>query len=105
MTCYRLYVNFFETTFPYTAQPTYKEWAINMSSNINEVVRTVLNFFFFFTKRFYKHQKAPKSTKKHQKAPKAPKSTKNHKNHKHVTKQEHKNANKQTKIKNALKSI
>ena len=74
MTCYRLYVNFFETTFPYTAQPTYKEWAINMSSNINEVVRTVLNFFFFYEKIL----QAPKSTKKHKKAPKSTKSTKKH---------------------------
>ena len=28
------------------------------SSNINEVIRPVLNFLFFFTKRFHKHKKA-----------------------------------------------
>ena len=43
---------------------------INFGSNINEVIRPVLNFLFFFfdftsTK---KHQIALKSTKKHQKA-------------------------------------
>ena len=32
---------------------------INFSSNINEVIRTVLNFLlFFFMKRFQKHKKA-----------------------------------------------
>ena len=41
-----------------------------------------------------KAQKAPKSTKKHQKL----------KKHKNTTKQKHKTANKQTKIKNALKN-
>ena len=41
------------------------------SSNINEVIRSVLNFLFFFTIRFHKYKKAqkeykaPKSTKKH----------------------------------------
>ena len=36
------------------------------SNNINEVIRPVLNFlFFFFTIRFHKYKKAPKSTKKH----------------------------------------
>ena len=28
------------------------------SSNINEVIRPVLNFFFFFTIRFHKYKKA-----------------------------------------------
>ena len=28
------------------------------SSNINGVIRPVLNFFFFFTKRFHKYEKA-----------------------------------------------
>ena len=32
------------------------------SSNINEVIRAVLNFFFFFYKKIYK--KAPKAQKK-----------------------------------------
>ena len=43
-----------------------------MSSNANEVIRAVLNFLFFFTKRFCPHQK-----------------------HKDATKQKNKNANKQ----------
>ena len=64
--------------------------ALGMSSNINEVIKTVLNFSLFF---YEKVLHAPKSTKKHQK----------HKKHKNATKQKHKNANKQTKIKNALK--
>ena len=28
-----------------------------ISSNINEVIKTVLNFLLFFTKRFYKYTK------------------------------------------------
>ena len=83
----------------------------NTSSNINEVIRAVLNSFFFLRKDFARtkiHQKAPKSTKstkkhqKHQKPRKAPKTTKNTKStkkHKNSTKQKHKNANKQTKNK------
>ena len=59
----------------------------NPSSNINEVIKTVLNFLFFLRKEFTR-------TKKHQKAQKAPKSTKKHKKHKNATKQKHKNANK-----------
>ena len=43
--------------------------SINISSNINEVIKTILNIVLFFTKRFYTHKKA-------QKARKAPKSTK-----------------------------
>ena len=58
-------------------------------SNKNEVIKTVFNFlFFFFMRAFYTH-------KKHQKAQKALKIQKH--------KQTHKNANNQTKIKNALK--
>ena len=30
----------------------------NFSSNINEVIRSVLNFFFFFTKTFHKYKRA-----------------------------------------------
>ena len=41
------------------------------SSNINEVIKTVLNLFF--TKRFHTHKKSPK---KHKKAPKAQKAQK-----------------------------
>ena len=44
-----------------------------LSSNINEVIKTVLNFLLFF---YEKILHAPKSTKKHKKAQKAPKSTK-----------------------------
>ena len=47
------------------------------SSNVNEIIRVVLNSSFFFTKRFYTHQK-------HQK----------HQKRKDATKQKHKNANK-----------
>ena len=31
---------------------------LNNSSNINEVIRPVLNFLFFFTIRFHKYKKA-----------------------------------------------
>ena len=54
------------------------------SSNINKVIRAVLNFFFFFTKRFCTHQKH----KKHQKALKAPNALKGTK----TLRQKHKNA-------------
>ena len=30
----------------------------SVSSNINEVIRSVLNFLIFFTKRFHKYKKA-----------------------------------------------
>ena len=43
------------------------------SSNINEVVRSVLNFLIFFTIRFHKYKKAQKEYK-------APKNTKKYKN-------------------------
>ena len=36
-----------------------------VSSVIIGVIRTVLNFLFFFTIRFYKYKKALKSTKRH----------------------------------------
>ena len=72
--------------------------ADTLSSNINEVIRTVLNFlfylFFFFLRKDFvptiKHQKAPKRSKNHQKAQK-----------RNLAKAQ--NANKRTKIKNALK--
>ena len=43
-------------------------WVSNVSSNINEVIRSVLNFFFFYdeilhTREAQKEYKAPKSTK------------------------------------------
>ena len=56
-----------------------------ISSNTNEVIKTVLNILFFYEK-ISPEQKAPKSTKR----------TKKHKN---ATKQKNTNANKQTKIK------
>ena len=34
------------------------------SSNINEVIRAVLNFFFFFTKRFCEHKKHKNANKR-----------------------------------------
>ena len=38
-----------------------------LSSNINEVIKTVLNFsFFFFTKRFRTYKKVPKARKHNQ---------------------------------------
>ena len=75
-----------------------------LSTNINEVIRAVLNFLFFYvkilhaqksTKRHKKHKKA-KKVQKVQKAPKAQKAQKG--NQAKVQ-----NANKRTKIKNALK--
>ena len=46
---------------------------INFSSNIVEVIRTVLNFLFFFILFFFndKISQPQKSTKKHKKAQKA----------------------------------
>ena len=46
------------------------------SSNVNEIIRVVLNSLFFFTKRFYTHQKHQKHER--------------HKRHKDATKQKHK---------------
>ena len=67
------------------------------SSNINEVIRSVSNFLFyfiFFTKRFYTHKKHQKH-QKHKKAPKSTKSTKKHKKHqKHKKYKKHENVNK-----------
>ena len=40
---------------------------VNFSSNINEVIKLVFNYLFFFTIRLHKYKKALKSTKKHQK--------------------------------------
>ena len=59
-----------------------------LSSDINEVVKTVLNFLLFF---YIKILHAPKSTKKFKK-------------HKNITKRKHKYANKRTKMKNTLKN-
>ena len=70
--------------------------------NTNEIIRAVLNFLFF-NKKISHAQKSIKSTKK------APKSTKKHQKHKKAPKAQKRNqakiqnANKQTKIKHALK--
>ena len=63
--------------------------------NTNEIIRAVLNFLFF-NKKISHLQKSIKSTKKHQKHKKAPKAQK--RNQAKIQ-----NANKQTKIKHALK--
>ena len=60
-----------------------------MSSNISEVIRTVLDFLFFFKKKIHAHQKAPKRTK-------STKSTKTQKR-KHAKTQKCKSANKNKK--------
>ena len=61
-------------------------------SNINEVIRAVLNFFFFFTKRFHTHKKHQKAHRAQRvlKAPKSQKAQKITKKHKNATKQKHK---------------
>ena len=46
---------------------------IEISSNINEVIRAVLSFLFFFLQKDFAHTK---KQLKHQKAPKAPKAQK-----------------------------
>ena len=38
-------------------------WHSDKSSNINEVIRSVLNILFFFTARFHNYKKALKSIK------------------------------------------
>ena len=63
------------------------------SSNINEVIRAVLNFLLLF---YEKISHAPKRTK-------STKSTKSTTTHNNATKQKPKNANKRRKIKNTLK--
>ena len=81
------------------------------SSNINEVIKIVLNFILFFYEKILHAQKSTKKHKKntrnkkykrHQKHQKHQKAQKTQK-HKNITKQKHKNANKRAKIKNALK--
>ena len=56
---------------------------MNFSSNINEVIRAVLNFLLFFSEEIShaqistkKHKNAQKSTKTYKKAQKSTKSTK-----------------------------
>ena len=33
--CYRQYIDYFKTSFPYSAPPTYEKWAINMGIQID----------------------------------------------------------------------
>ena len=60
---------------------------IFLSSNVNEVIRAILNFFYsFFTKGFYTHKKHKKHNKKHKDATKQ--KHKKHKKHKkHISEQ------------------
>ena len=80
------------------------------SSNIYEVIKSILNFFlrkdFAHTKSTKKKPKSSKRTQgiKGTNGTKSTIRTKKHKKHKNITKQKHKNVNKQTKIKNALKN-
>ena len=74
----------------YTQNSEQNNWNQVKSSNINEVIQTVLNFLLFFYENILHAQR---STKNHQK----------HEQHKNATKQKHKDANKQTKIRNVLK--
>ena len=62
-----------------------------MSSNINEVIRAVLNFFFL-RKDFVRTKNTKKQLRaqKAQNAHKEPKASKNTKKHKNATKQKHK---------------
>ena len=63
------------------------------SSNINEVIKAVLNYLSFFYEKILQAQKTTKSTRKHQKHKKAQK--------RNQTKAQ--NANERTKITNVLK--
>ena len=74
--------------------------ADTVNSNMNEVIRAVLTFLLFFTKGFCTHHKAPKITKKDQKSPKI---TKKHQKIQKRNQAKAQNANKRTKIENALK--
>ena len=65
------------------------------SSNINEVIRAVLNFFYEKILYAQRAQKAPKSTNKHQK----------HKKHKKAKKQKNKTQISEKKLKMRLKNI
>ena len=54
---------------------------VHVSSNINEVIRTILNLFIilFFTRRFHTHKKRKKKNKKRKKRKKKHKKNKNYK--------------------------
>ena len=57
------------------------------SSNINEVIKTVLNLLFIYLFFYEKISQAQKSTKKYKKHQRH----KKHKNHKKATREKHKN--------------
>ena len=68
----------YSKSFAWTYELNKDPYKCYVSSNINEVIRPVLKFFFFFRQDLTstkKYKKALKSTKKHQKTPK---STKNY---------------------------
>ena len=71
------------------------------SSDINEIIWVVLKPVLFFYEKILYAPKAIKSTKKHKKAAKAQKALKAQKRNQLKAQ----NANKRTKIKNALKNI
>ena len=75
---------------------SFSSHSYGISSDINEVIRAVLNFFFY--QKILHAQKAQKEHKA-QKAPKSTKSTKKHKNHKNITKQNHKTQISEQKLK------
>ena len=68
---------------------------MNLSSNINKVIRAVL---VFFTKRFRRHQKA-------QKAQKSTEKCQNHQKRKNAMEQKHKTQISEQKLKMRLKNI
>ena len=77
-----------------------------LSTNINEVIRAVLNFLFFYV-RFCTHRKAQKGTKstKRQKRYKKYKKHQKHKKHKNATNQQYKTQISEQKFKMRLKNI
>ena len=54
----------YSKSFAWTYELNKDPYKCYVSSNINEVIRPVLNFFFFST-RSHKYKKVQKSTKKH----------------------------------------
>ena len=52
--------------FPYISKQKINSFKMRNSSNTDEVIKTVLNFLIFFTRKFYTHKKrkSTKSTKR-----------------------------------------
>ena len=73
------------------------------SSNINEVIKAVLNFLLFFYEKILHAPKSTKSTKWTQ-GTKGTKSTKKHQKHKNTTKQKQKTQISKQKLKMRLKT-